>query len=198
MVTKTKPIKDWGMSFLPNIRMAEDRRAQVLAMLGLDELAAGPVIDEIEMVLKFGPARIHAREREPLPAHLLAELQPVAQLARELAEAINSLSSMARVMPGPDVAGTLWHAAVEFHANTSIICDRLERQGQEYQEARKTGAIEVPHGGSDGGARKANVRAAKDGVRAVLESIYDSHAAQPTTKGRKSFIDLVTGKRQRG
>lgn len=175
--------------------MADDRRAQVTTLLGLDDESAGPVINEIEAVLKFGSARIHARETEPLPAHLLAELRPVAQLAHELAEAINGLSTMARVMPGPDIAGSLWHAAAEFHVNASIICDRLEQQGQEYQKARKTGAIDLPPGGSDGGARKANVRSAKDGIREVLESIYDSHAARPTAKDRKSFIALITGKR---
>lgn len=198
MPTKTKPVKEWVMSFVHNIHLSDERRMEVAKLLGLDTEAAAPFIAEIEQVLKFGTARVHARETEPLPAHLLEELRPAADLAKKMADTIANLSGTARVMPGLNLAGELWHAATEFHSNASIVCDGLKEQGRRYQRARKTGSEDVPTGGSDGGARKANVRSARDGVQEVLAGIYDRAALQPTIRGRNAFLREVTGKLKRG
>lgn len=202
MPTKTKPINTWKSPFLVQVHLDALRRAEVAELLGLNETNAETVLDEIDQILALGTNRIRARESEPLPAHLIAELRPLAEMARRLAEALNRLSSKARMrtrmVSGGDAASMLWYALTEFSTDVSITCDKLERQRREHQEAVHADAETRSSSGSDGGSRKANVRVARQGVRDVLGGIYDRCASAPTARGRTQFLRVITGRRERG
>jgi hypothetical protein len=102
------------------------------------------------------------------------------------------------MVDGSDSPSVLWNALIEFRTNAQIACDRLEQEGHDYQGAVRSGAIDIPVPGSDGGSRKKSVKTARDGVGDLIGGIYDQCAANPTLKGRATFLQLVTGRRQRG
>jgi len=193
MPTKTKPIAEWAASWSPSIRLSDERRAEVAALLQRDIGALDQAFDEIERALTLGTRLVNHHETSPLPAHLLAELEPVTKQAHELAERINRLSLTARVSV-PDTLD-LWHLLSAWSCSASIECDRLKHTGEAYQAAVKQGR-RAHVGGSDGGARKRNVRGAKETVDEALRNIYRAYSKAPTLRDERRFLKIVAPRRR--
>ncbi len=191
MTTKTKPIRKPQPFGVARICLDDSRRNKVAALLECDGDKLDAALAAIDDVLTLGSHMIATRETEPLPAHLLAELEPTLKDAEALADRLNRLQGITRARIGG--TGELWIALTDWACVASTEVDRLNKMRVHYLDIAQT---EVSPHGSDGGARRQRMRGARNTVDAALQHVYQTAAKTPTGKGEKQFLAIVAPRRR--
>ena len=164
MPTKTKPkAAAWAMLFVVRVQLRQNDRGPLCDACGLEHTgrAADRLLTAVEQVLTLAFNHLRAAWERPAPAHLAAELEPIAKAARDLAARLQPLRASTGVLDA------LAHPAIDSGEASTMLAEIAVAADRAIQ------------GLKDQGSRGAHHRQRKEAIEQVTETfrrLFQEHA----------------------
>ena len=179
MPTKTKPkAATWAMPFVVRVALRQKDRGPLCDACGLDHTgrAAGHLLTAVEQVLTPAFNHLKAAWERPAPAHLAAELKPIAQAARDLAARLQPLRASTGVLHA------LAHPAIDSGEASTMLAKIAVAADQAIQGLKAQGS------------RGAHNRQRTDAIAGLTETfrrLYQSHATPEALTDPDNLAEFV-------
>lgn len=180
MPTKTKPKQPVDAYMIP-IRLKDADRAELCELCGFDratdadEAKAGAMFSALEWLLTIEFNRLRRVPDRPLPAHVVAALEPIAQKANELAALLDPGNLPLRVLAELEVSdvtnGGAWHLLTVIAVAAEIAIFRNKGQ-------------------SSTGKHKQAQREAMELAKLTIGNLFDAHAIDPEECDKAAFLNI--------
>lgn len=146
MPTKTKPKQPPDIYLIP-VTLRSNDRSRLLECLDIERRSekARQAIEAVESDLKRYLDFMRKGSIEPLPAHIVAALDPIAKQSDELAALLHPSKLPTAVLHELGIwevdDGSAWNLLTRIHVAANVVIDRLKRQktaGLHVQRAGKS------------------------------------------------------------
>ena len=139
---------------------------------GTDRDKAKQYIEAVEAALTLNKNMLRRVKDHPLPAHIVAALEPIAKKSAELAELLHPLKlSVAVRHSGTAINDGAWRLLTEINASAELMMAHLRMQD------------------SRGLHRQLRGNALKE-ARAYLGLVFDAFAVKPSPEDRLEFLKI--------
>lgn len=180
MPTKTKPKRPVDAYMIP-VRLKDVDREDLRELCGFDRATdadgtkAAAMFSALEWLLIHEFNRLRRVPDRPLPTHVVAALEPIAQKANELAALLHPGNLPVKVLTELEVSdvtdGGAWHLLTGIAAAAEIAISR--NQGQ-----------------SSTGQHKQAQREAMELAELTIGKLFDAHAIDPEEWDKANFLKI--------